>query len=787
MNRIAILSLSCLAALLAAAPARAEEKKPAAPPVVLTVGDIRIECREKAVVGIHEGKEIWTLRHPSLERGGSPAKQATSPVASGGLLWYGVGNCLLAVNPVEGRVVRRALFSARVHLLKPEGEGVRVTAWRGGERSAVPPREIVLRPEDPDPEPFLSGTLLLAMTPEKDANLTNEEFGGMPTLADPPGKPLEGEKRAKAEQAVPVLTDQAERDPTNPWWRMSLGLRLLDLGRAEEARAELAKTAAVEGPSRLYLLRLSPELEKRGYPDFAQAAFDKGYRAFLEAGLEPELMYALIGAMIHSPPSRDAIRKAVEAKDLDRAAKLLERFWKVSPLIEGGAYAFAGMAQEFRKAGREAEAAVWDARARDAAPARAFGRIGDVGRILSLFIDLTAAAILALFVYTCFLVLKYGPLAVHESRAAKSIKPLFLFRYWTRRELAAVLLMAALPIAFFLVLAKNMNVLSQSAKFDLDAGNGTFGSPEALAYWQPYAGHDPGKEIYGLGLVQAGRLEEAEGVLRSLPKSAPAQNNLGVALSRRGKEAEAKAAFEAALRVDPSLPEARYNLGQEAAGPRVERAKAWLQGRKLLAMPSHRTFLANWKRGPGGGPGTFDTVVDLSGLASALGVGGFGRVTVFYVILFFLFAVPSIVCLIHRPLEKRPSPFGPHWWVGFVMPGVHAAWAPVGVAFLALFIAAALVIQAHTQYPGALSLLDVIAMPGIVHAFGVQGTLAAEGWVWAVIRISWVLLVGLPVLNAVGLLWIRFGAKKPEKKPEGGPPKPEAGAPRPEGGAEKKA
>jgi tetratricopeptide (TPR) repeat protein len=779
MNRSALFCTVVLFAAAWAAPSSAAEKKPPAPPVVLKIGEVRVECREKAVVGLHEGKEIWTLRHPSLGLSGTEAGQAISPVASGGLLYYGVGTCLLAVNPVEGRVVRRVLFSARIHLLKPEGEGVRVTSWRGGKERATPPREIVLRPGDPDPAPALSGSFVISRAPAVDADTTNGDFGAMPTLGDPPGARHEGARRERAEQAVPVLSDQAERDPTNPYWRLELGLRLLDLGRAEEGLAELRRALDVEGPSRVYLLRVSSELERRGCPELAEAAFDKGYRAFLEAGLEPELMYTLIGVTIHSPPPKEAIRKAVEARDLDRAAKLLERVWKVGPLVEGAAYAYAGMAQEFRKAGREADAAVWEARAKEAAPARVFGRIGESGRVMSLFLDLTAATILALFVYAFFLVLKYGPLALHEARAARSAKPLFLFRFWTRRELAAVLLMAALPVAFLLGLARNLSIVGQAARFDLDAGNGSFGTPEALAYWKSYAGHDAGKEIYALGLLQGGKPDEAENMLRALTKSAPAQNNLGVALSRQGKVGEAKAAFEAALRIDSGLQEARYNLGQEAGGPRVERAKAFLPGSKVLAMPSPSTFLSTWVRGPENGPGAFDSIVDLSGVTSALGIGNFGAVSLFYVILFFLFAVPSIVCLLHRPLDKRPEPFGPHWWVGFIMPGVQGAWAPFGVLFLALFIAAALVIQAHTSYAGSLSLLDAIAMPGIARSFGIQGTLAAEFWVWAVIKVSWALLFGIPILNAAALLWMRFGARKPETKPEAGPAKADGAAGKP--------
>lgn len=92
---------------------------------------------------------------------------------------------------------------------------------------------------------------------------------------------------------------------------------------------------------------------------------------------------------------------------------------------------------------------------------------------------------------------------------------------------------------------------------------------EARALYTEVLGEEPSHPgaLHGLGIlhVRVGRLEEGEKYLRQAVETAPEQvgllNDLGEALRLQGKKAEAREAYEAALRIDPDDARVHNNIG----------------------------------------------------------------------------------------------------------------------------------------------------------------------------------------------------------------------------------
>jgi tetratricopeptide (TPR) repeat protein len=98
-------------------------------------------------------------------------------------------------------------------------------------------------------------------------------------------------------------------------------------------------------------------------------------------------------------------------------------------------------------------------------------------------------------------------------------------------------------------------------------------------------------------LLQAGRAPEAvshlEGILRQHPNSASVHNSLGVALVWAQRREEAIGRFLRALEIDPSLLEARQNLGDALSASPGRTAEALAQWREVLrATPNNVAVLS---------------------------------------------------------------------------------------------------------------------------------------------------------------------------------------------------
>jgi tetratricopeptide (TPR) repeat protein len=434
--------------------------------------------------------------------------------------------------------------------------------------------------------------------------------------------------------------------------------------------------------------------------------------------------------------------------------------------------AFKGMALEFEKAGRAEQAAKWRERADYAEPSRFFGGIGwSFGRA-SQGSNIAGAGAFAAFLYGLYLVVKVAAVRIRLKRKARAVgegadkdelKRFFGPVPISRLEIAGFVTALATAFAGVAIGVPGTRAIARAASIEIGATNGSWGSPAAVNYWKEQAGSPEGDEHYALALIQAGKREEAVRILEELAGSAEAQNNLGVALTVLGREEEARAAFERALAVRPDLPEALYNLGREASSVRVDRAKEYLPGRPLLAMPSQRSYerlLARphepgwrgWLRplivSPTADVGYKDIAGPLGMLLSVLAAVAYG---------------------FWRAEQRAPGRDDADWWLSLAIPGSSRRYAPWGVLLLAAYVYFGLIAHANSKVPGALSVIDAIGMPNLTGAFGV-GASHMSGGRAALIWTARVLVWLIPIASAAGVLAFRFLGREDEQIEESAHP-----------------
>jgi hypothetical protein len=175
---------------------------------------------------------------------------------------------------------------------------------------------------------------------------------------------------------------------------------------------------------------------------------------------------------------------------------------------------------------------------------------------------------------------------------------LFRCEYAGRRERAALLIIVlAGTTAMGLMANLNRGGLrlrnSPSAMW-----SGSLASPPNIDYLEGRAVASKERNLLlAVAYQQSGDDEKAERLYRELPDFAESWNNLGVLLKKAGKDAEARPAFEQALRLDPQLPEAQLNLSGSATDYWTRQYARLFPGRPMLAVPQGDNFLKVFYRG----------------------------------------------------------------------------------------------------------------------------------------------------------------------------------------------
>ena len=122
---------------------------------------------------------------------------------------------------------------------------------------------------------------------------------------------------------------------------------------------------------------------------------------------------------------------------------------------------------------------------------------------------------------------------------------------------------------------------------------GSFGGPATTWYLENRLAASPERDlILAIGYQQEDEPGKAEPLYRQLTEFPESWNNLGVLLQDSGKSAEARQAFEQAVRLDPDMPEARWNLDHKAQTFWTELHQKFVPDRGMIAPPSREHFIA---------------------------------------------------------------------------------------------------------------------------------------------------------------------------------------------------
>jgi tetratricopeptide (TPR) repeat protein len=273
------------------------------------------------------------------------------------------------------------------------------------------------------------------------------------------------------------------------------------------------------------------------------------------------------------------------------------------------------------------------------------------------------------------------------------------------------------------------------------SGLGQFSSPAAIADLQSFPATPDRDLLLAIGYQQAGQIDKAERLYRSLPQFPQAWNNLGVLLKEAGKEAEARQAFQRALEADPGLAEAALNLGQPARSFWTEQHQKYLAGRPMLAPPTRQQVASAYLGGSparvawcalsGAFSGFLDRrLVDTDPQSLAVRV----RIPAAALIAAMLFAAAVLLLLPGREVTEPPGRRQYIWEIAF--PGTSPAWRWFGAAVQVIWFYLLLQTVLSFLAPNPLSLLQTW-MPNLAKAYALPDyadwqlqRLLSPGWVW---------------------------------------------------------
>lgn len=704
-----------------------------------------------------EGKSAWRLQYgtrPDLNvhKGVYPAGDDRAYFAHG--LW------LRLIDTKKGQVIGRWRFPGQIVRLVPDGAKATVFLDIEGPEKNIP-QSVAFDSAAPAIPDYPTGFLFCYLLP------ANETFG--PCDWPNSGHPLGNVTPERARQLIPAMEEAIRRDPLSPWFRMVLGKLLQDAGdsRAAEVTKEGIELSTADYSD---LLRMSAMLEARGQWELGSAAFEHGYAGFIQRGYDPRLFTSLFGRLL--------IHGAVRPEKLSPEWRpvYLDQLYRLAPRAEGASFAWQLYANWLARNGQAEQARLWQARADETRHPM----------LLALGLDhtlyLVLASILAAMCYMLVFGLRYRPQMRLDAAARKrsgARASAFPNAYATRGErltLLAIVLIGWLAAGVGGLFVHAVVRLYESPMSDR---LGKFSSPATLANFQSLSPTPERDLLLAVGYQQAGQTDAAERLYRNLTQFPQTWNNLGVLLKERGKEPEARRAFERALAADPALAEAALNLGRAPHGFWTEIHQKYLPGRAMLAVPTERQYHAAFLAAtPGrvirdalGGPFSGLWERRLAG-STAGGSALFGyeivpatakvRGLALFLITVLLFAAAVLLILPRREVSEPPGRRQYVWEIAF--PGTAPAWglasALVLVAWCYLLLQAALAawsyVSSVTRFYNPISYIQVV-MPNLPLAYALPDSgyeqvyrLLTPGWAWLYLAPAL-----LFAANAVAVLWSR--------------------------------
>lgn len=489
----------------------------------------------------------------------------------GDIAYFSHGFWLRQIDTRQGVVTGRWRFPWQIAHIVPEGDKVRVDIAQS-EDIAHPFRHTVLLdpkvpqiPNWPGADPAFSITE--ATSPWRLA-LTAPSYAIKFSISP-----------ERARQVLPEVVEMARRDPLSPWFQITQAALLRTLG---DPGASGVFREAITTPSSDYteLIRISAFLSQMGEKDGARESFERGYRDFLERGFDPRLMRSIW--------TRRGLYPVYQAD-----AEWMERAYRLAPYSGDSSWAWQGFARRLEAEGHADQAKVWRERAADPQSFDLATRSLTIMGFAGLGI---VAADIAFWIYMAILFWRYRKQRLQDRAAGtgwtgKPYVSLLRLEYADRRERAALLgLMLTASTALGLLVTQGQGLM-QTIRSAPSLWTGSLAGPVNISFLENQLPASQERDLLrAVAYDQSGEDQKAERLYRALPGFAESWNNLGVLLKKRGKDGEARAAFEQALRLDPSLAEAELNLRGTARDFWTKQHAGFLPGKAMVAVPRGDRF-----------------------------------------------------------------------------------------------------------------------------------------------------------------------------------------------------
>lgn len=724
----------------AAAEAIAEAAAPAEPEGL--VKPLRVDVEEGFVL-VRDARDadLWRMRLLTLDRVGD---WRLLHATVGDSVFVCARRHLYELNLEDGHVQARNLLPGRCDSVTAGAEGA-VVEVSGGREPYQWEMTLTFAPGQLRPTLSMGDDIHGVLLTRHLAEAELERHLANRLDAEQPLSPEEREAIARAAARLGVI---AERDPTNPWYRLERADYLDALGRADEAREVRRSLLDIPEDYHHELMPMAQQLDEFDL-ELGARAFDLALRDLRRKGFEPELNHGLI-------PVALKLGRLMSPRTPEKIARRAERIAAFAPRAEGSTWFHAAMATKARARGDEDAARRFEQLRDEAYPYRVLGGASEAawisGEMLNIYIACAAAFWILLLIKVARTVMNRLP-----EGAAKFDRYNPLARM-TRGELAGFILLFAGGMWSARRVAMGVVIIGHMASMPMPMANGDLANPTSQRYLEQAPDSDATTFMRALSAHKAGDLDRASKLYAQLGEDARALNNLGVLRATKGNEAAARDLWERARALDPQLAEARHNLGEEVPGStRVERAVTQGVTAPLLALPTLELWEEFWQAmahqneelSPLNALGLIWSVGDLH---SEISRPQFAPLSM-GLLTMLMMALVLVSLARWQPTAEYDDRGVFGWAVGSLVPGASRHYGPLGAPVLAAFIVSVVVSLSLIETDGAATnILDSIATFSGLGFYGDQEffaqdhqatarTLASLWWVFILGNLAFVALM----------------------------------------------
>ncbi len=653
------------------------------------------------VISGGSGAQAWQLRY-AINAAASEIKPQLV-MAEGGLAWFSHGMWLRRLDTSKGVVTGRWRIPGNITGLKPEGAKVRVDFDDAYSSDQGFHQDLVLDPAAAQIPNNPVNTLLLyrdAITePQWVLRPLTSNFGSIAP--------------AEAKARLPQIEDAVRRDPVSPWFQV---MQAHLMQAAGDDRFVATLKAAVNNPNTDYteLFRISSRLDEIGQVDLAKDAFERAYRDFLSRGFDPRQLTILITRLVLYSVNFDKIPAA-------RRDEMLLRLYRLSPAGEAADLAMELKIQELDEKGQK------EARLQQAETVGLSFWVKEWGSLVDKLILLLAGAALSVLAAVIILYVRYRPQRRLDKAAGHRGGFRFMcLEYWDRSDRVRFFLIVLAAWLGLGIQGQLITAIIRVASVPVSLYSGSFAGPTNTWFLENRLPATPQRDLHlALAYQQSGQGDKAESLYRGLPQYAVAWNNLGVMLKEAGKEADARAAFERARQLDPSLSEAALNQGLPAPDLWTTQYQTYFPGKPMLAPPRRQQALEAFQGTTWTGiclrslGGPFLGSQGLQGLASQGTESSLPVRALPFALTLVLALALALLFLI--PVREVTVTAGPRPWIAEALfPGMSPRWSFAGAAVLLLWTY--LLVQTLLWWRfGSPYIITFIALPNLARSYGVSG------------------------------------------------------------------